>query len=260
MKKYSFFLVLVALVFTSCKEESVEITEVDVYERIPDDLHKVMEAHGGLGKWNSMKALTYDFKRGDRNELHKIDLETRKVRLEGGEWEIGFDGKEVWVSPDKETYGGNSARFYHNLIFYFYAMPFVLADPGINYTTLEPAEIQGKMYNRVSVSYGEGVGDAPDDEYIICFDPETYKMEWLLYTVTYFSGEPGKKYNALHYNTWMEVNGLLLPETMIGYKTSGDTITEKRYESLFENISLVESPFDQSIFEMPEDAEIDSLK
>ena len=85
-------------------------------------------------------------------------------------------------------------------------------------------------------------------------------MEWLLYTVTYYSKEPGKKYNALHYNNWKEFNGLKLPTAMVGYKTSGDTITEKRYESLFENIEISENAFEQSIFDMPANAEIDSLK
>ena len=256
------FIVLAALLFGSCNEKVDEMVKVDVdmYEGIPDDLKNVFEAHGGLEQWNKMSALTYRLVRGERNEVHKIDLDNRKVRLEGGEWVIGFDGEEVWVSPDKVTYGGNSARFYHNLIFYFYAMPFVLADPGIIYETLEPAEIQGKMLNRVSIKYGDGVGDAPDDEYIICFDPETNKMEWLLYTVTYFANEPTKKYNALHYDKWNDVSGILLPSHMIGYKTSGDRITEKRYENVFEDISVAEEAFDQSIFEMPEVAEIDSLQ
>lgn len=262
MKSLALILLFFTLLLGACTEQTTDmkVEKVDVYESVPNDLRNVLEAHGSLEKWAEMKALTYRLKRGEKNELHKIDLENRKVRLEGGEWVIGFDGKEVWVSPDKATYGGNSARFYHNLIFYFYAMPFVLGDPGINYKTLEPREIQGKTYNRISITYGDGVGDAPDDEYIICYDPESNKMEWLMYTVTYFSKKPGKKYNALHYNKWQDVNGLLLPETMVGYRTSGDTITEKRYESLYEEVSVVAEPFDQSIFEMPQNSEIDSLK
>ncbi|WP_235299651.1 DUF6503 family protein [Portibacter marinus] len=246
------------LIFSCTTSEKTQYS--DVYENMPDEMEAVLEAHGGLKQWQKMKAMTYEFNRGDKKELHKIDLSNRKVRLEGGNWVIGYDGEEVWVSPDKQAYGGNSARFYHNLIFYFYAMPFVLADPGINYDVMEPAEIKGKTLNRISISYNNDVGDAPDDEYILCYDPDTKKMEWLMYTVTYFSKEKRDQYNALHYSQWKEISGLLLPEKMSGYRTSGDTITEKRYENLFQNVELMQESFDQSIFEMPAEAEIDSLK
>lgn len=260
---YLSLLLVTVLFLYSCNDSTVkEATseKVDYYKNIPAELKPVFEAHGGLEKWNEMQALTYSFLRGEKDEVQKMDLRNRKARIEGKGYTIGFDGEEVWVAPNKAAYSGSSARFYHNLMFYFYAMPFVLADPGINYEVLPQGEILGKMYNKISITYGSGVGDAPDDEYIICFDPETNKMEWLLYTVTYFSKEKGKKYNALHYNKWQEVNGLLLPETNAGYRTSNDSITEKRYESLFKNVSISTEAFDQSIFEMPSEAEIDSLK
>ena len=249
------------ILFFACNDVKEKVSEkVDYYKDIPAELKPVFDAHGGLEKWNEMQALTYTFNRGDKVEVQKMDLRNRKARIEGKDYTIGFDGEEVWVAPNKDAYSGSSARFYHNLMFYFYAMPFVLADPGINYEVMPQAEILGKMFNKVKITYGTGVGDAPDDEYIICFDPETNKMEWLLYTVTYFSKEKGKKYNALNYNKWQDVNGLLLPETNAGYRTSNDSITEKRYESLFNNVSISVEAFDQAIFEMPSEAEIDSLK
>lgn len=247
--------------FYSCtnSDSAIDMQEVDVYKDIPKNLQKVFEAHGGLEKWNEMNSLTYRYRRGERREVHQVDLKSRKVRLEGGDWVIGFDGKEVWVSPSKASYGGNSARFYHNLIFYFFSMPFVLSDPGIKYETLDPTTIKGKKFDRIRITFNDGVGDAPKDEYIICFDPTTYEMEWLYYTVTYFSNEVGSSYNALHYDKWEEVNGLKLPTLMIGYKTSGDSVTEKRYESYFENIEISSALYNPLIFEIPEAAEIDSL-
>ncbi len=252
-------LALIVLSNIACEEQKATVTK-DYYSTVPDELKPVFEKHGGLDKWNEMSALTYTLNRGEKNEVHKVDLKNRKVNIQGKGFTLGFDGEQVWVSPNKSAFGGSSARFYHNLIFYFYAMPFVLADPGINYEVMEPAEILGKMYNKVRISYKNGVGDAPDDEYIICYDPETHQMEWLLYTVTYFSKEKSKKYNALHYDNWKDINGLLLPSTMVGYRTSNDSITEKRYESLYEDITLSSEAFDQQMFEMPEVAEIDSLQ
>jgi hypothetical protein len=109
------------------------------------------------------------------------------------------------------------------------------------------------------ITYENGTGDAPDDEYIICYNPEDYRMEWLFYTVTYFSGKESNSYNAIHYNEWQSLGDLLLPMKMTGYKTSGDSITEKRYERMFYDISLEENALSYTIFEMPENAEIDSL-
>ncbi len=264
MKMKYLILILTFLgILTSCQEGEKEkgpTFEVNTDLEIPSEMQAVLDAHGGLSLWKLMRSMTYELDRGESREKHQVDLLNRKVRLEEDTWLIGYDGEEVWVSPSKQAYGGNSARFYHNLLFYFYAMPFVCADPGINYQVLEQTEIQGETYGRIRVSYDNGVGDAPDDEYIICYDPKTKRMEWLLYTVTYFSKEKGKKYNALHYRDWKESHGLLLPETMIGYRTSGDSITEKRYERTFENLILSPTPFDQTIFEMPQEAEIDSLQ
>ena len=105
-----------------------------------------------------------------------------------------------------------------------------------------------------------GVGDAPEDEYIICYDPETKRMEWLLYTVTYYSKASSDNFRALHYDDWSDVNGLLLPNRMVSHKISNDTILEATRERLFEKAMVSEKAFNQHIFEMPKEAEVDSLK
>lgn len=228
-------------------------------ESLPEEMRKVLEAHGGIKNWEEKKTLTFKVKNKEEEEEHKIDLKSRKVRIDSKSYSIGFDGKEVWVTPDKEAFSGSSPRFYHNLLFYFYAMPFVLSDPGIHYTHMDPINIIGKQYHRLKISYENGTGDAPDDEYIICYNPEDYLMEWLFYTVTYFSGKESESYNAIHYNDWQNVGDLLLPKSMTGYKTSGDSITDKRYERTFYDVSIEKDKLSNKIFEIPENAEIDSL-
>jgi len=37
-------------------------------------------------------------------------------------------------------------------------------------------------------------------------------MEWLAYTVTFASKMPSDKYNIIRYNSWENVNGLILPK------------------------------------------------
>ena len=266
MVKYFTIIVLGGLFFaSSCKQaetakQGTSKDENSVKVTYPQLFQDVLDAHGGIDAWNGMGTLQYDMVKEEGNETQLIDLRNRKVNLHTDKWELGFDGKEVWVKPDMETFGRNSARFYHNLMFYFYAMPYVLADPGVNYEVLEEMEIGGEKLLPISTSFNSGVGDAPEDEYILLVDPETKRLEILLYTVTYFSKAKGKKYNALVYDEYTTVDGLLFPTVLKGYKYEDGVLGDERYTRNFENISVSKDQPDQSLFEMPEGAVIDSLK
>lgn len=222
--------------------------------QVPDhhsaSLTQIFEAHGGYEQWSKMKSLSYT--KGEESTI--TNLQNRKIRLESPQQTIGFDGENVWVTPD--TVDASRARFYHNLYFYFYAMPFVVGDPGAYYEDVEPRELNGKMYNGIKVSYAENIGDAPDDNYILWIDPETNKMEWLMYTVTYRSGEPSDKYSLINYNQWEETNGLVLPKSLVWYTYNDGQIGEQRSEAVFENVNISEEVPSEELFEMPDNAQI----
>ncbi|MEL6987606.1 MAG: hypothetical protein AAGK97_07215, partial [Bacteroidota bacterium] len=234
MKKITYLLSILLLIAcnTAPKHPIENKEEVQAIKKLPKTLQEGIEAHGGLKNWQSMKQMKYQFPKGDGFEEQIIDLQNRKVLINYDTYKVGFDGDDVWVSPNKDAFGKRSARFYHNLIFYFYAMPFVLADDGIVYTDMGKKTIQGNEYDGIKISYNDGVGDAPDDYYIALFNDENI-MEWLMYTVTYYSKEKSEKYNILNYSDWEEVNGLLLPKTMKGYKYENDELGELRYERTF---------------------------
>lgn len=244
------------LVFLSCSPQK-PAEEEKTYEAPSHHsatLTKVFDAHGGYEQWQSMNALSYN--RGEESTI--TNLQNRKIRLESPEQTIGFDGKDVWVTPD--TLNTERARFFHNLYFYFYAMPFVVGDPGANYEDLEPKELDGKTYNGIKISYGDGVGDSPDDNYIIWLDPETNRMEWLMYTVTFRSGEANDNYRLIKYGTWEEFNGLSLPTSIQWFQFQEDTVGSPRGEAtLFENIKISTEIPDESLFAIPEGAAIAPL-
>lgn len=233
-------------------------------EGLPETVKKAMQAHGGYDTWKAYSTLIYTIDTNTitnfSNEKHHIDLDNRKVLIRHDSFKIGYDGEQVWVEPDKEAFGERSPRFYHNLFFYFFSFPFVMADDGI---VLEPQgtkSLKGKEYNALKVSYEEGVGDTPEDYYIAYFDPETNQLEWLLYTITYFSGEAHEDYNALHYSDWQKVDELLVPKKIVGYKYVDDSVTNtERYRAIFSNIKFRKKDLEDHIFEMPETAETDSL-
>ncbi len=222
-----------------------------------DALERGIAAQGGLDLWRSYASLSFDIPRQQDTVHHVVDLWSRKTLQTTRNYQLGFDGEDVWVAPNLEAYSGN-ARFANGLDFYFFAIPFVLADPGANSEELGLMRIDDKEYEAVKISYDAGVGDSPTDYYIVHFDPETYRLTHLLYTATYFSGEPTENYNARVYGDWQEVDGLSLPGKISSYHWDGETrrLGEKRGETLFTQIELHKSPLDTGIFQKPEEAEV----
>ena len=96
----------------------------------PSEITSVFKAHGGMNVWNKMNNLCFEMEGKSGKEVHTISLKDRQSKIETDDWSIGYDGTDVWLLENEEdTYEGN-AHFYHNLMFYFYAMPFVLGDEG----------------------------------------------------------------------------------------------------------------------------------
>ena len=250
-------LTLLLFVFTilfSCNspqppgEPAVDLT------KYPEDLQKVFAHHGGLDAWNKMKAMSYEIVREGGNEKQIIDLKDRRERIEASSYKTGYDGKEFWLEADT-SYKGNPV-FYHNLMFYFYAMPFVLADDGIIYSEADTLFFEEKKYPGIKISYDAGVGVSPEDEYFIHYDPDTYEMAWLGYTVTYFSGEKSQDIHWIRYNDWKKFNGLLLPNSLSWYKYENGLPTELRSVREFAGVTVSEEAFTDEVFAKPEGAEV----
>jgi len=247
--------ILCALIVIGCnhgKRETSREASAETFSSsdYPPSIDSVFLAHGGYDHWRQMRELQFSLEKG---EHQTIDLRSRRLRIDGNERTIGFDGHNVWVLPDSLTEG---ARFYHNLFFYFYAMPFVLGDPGIHYQDIGERQLFGNTVHGIKISYGSGVGDSPKDNYILYYDPDTHKMEALMYTVTFRTQESSDNFRLIKYDQWQDVNGLLLPEKLQWYQYENDSVGEMRSEMLFSNVSLSDTLTDEELFTMPAGAGI----
>lgn len=256
MKKTLFVLVLVSLI--SCKQTSDKTDEVDQIEETPqvsktypENISKVFMAHGGIDNWELMNGLTFEMENPEGKEVTTTALKNRKSLIETEKFKIGFDGENVWLKQDSLVYKGNP-KFYYNLMFYFYAMPFVLADDGIIYENVDALEFEGVSYPGIKIAYESGVGESPEDEYILYYNPKTFKMEWLGYTVTYFSKEKSKEFHFINYSEWQDLNGFNLPKTLTWYKSENNKPTEKRNERVFTNIKLSKEKLNDVVFKVPD--------
>ena len=73
-------------------------------------------------------------------------------------------------------------------------------------------------YPGYKISFKPGKGTSPDDNYFVYYHPETYQMEWLGYTVTFFDKKVSNTVTIIKYNQWEDVSGLLLPKEITWYK------------------------------------------
>lgn len=262
MKKTIVFLLALGVLF-SCKETPKEEKEVIVEEKVeevvpdrsgdfPKDIAAVFEAHGGIQAFDKQNTLIFELSKPEGNEKHTTDLKTRHARIETNKFALGFDGNEAWIEQDSTYFKGNP-RFYHNLMFYFYAMPFVLGDDGISYEKVEDLKVEDKTYPGYKISYGDGVGDSPKDNYFIYYDAASHQMKYLGYTVTFFSKESSEKVSLIEYSDWTDVNGLLLPKTLKWRAYDDGVVGDVKSERAFVNAIASEEKLDTSLFSKPKE-------
>lgn len=263
--KFKILTLIALLIMSSCKDDNKKVEEAVDYSKenldvtttvYPDNISKVFDAHGGLDNWKQMQTLKFTMPKDTGDEVTSTDLYNRSSLIEMPKHTIGFDGSELWLQKkDTTSYKGNP-RFYYNLMFYFYAMPFVLADDGIIYTDVEPLQFEGQEYLGIKIGYEAGVGESPDDEYIIYFNKETNQMEWLAYTVTYFSKEKSKKFSYIKYSDWLTIKGMKLPKTLDWYVVEDGKPVKQRNSREFTDIVLSKEQMDQTVFKKPDSAEM----
>ncbi|WP_343329511.1 DUF6503 family protein [Polaribacter staleyi] len=223
MKKI--LLVLLVIIAVSCKNEAKKEVKKETIvavkkEVFPTELGKVFEAHGGIDKWRKVKTLSFS----KEDEVHTSYMNSRKILVNSPKYSLGFDGKEIWSLEEEKGSLKRDPSFYYNLYFYFYAMPFVLADDGIIYEKVADFVFEGINYPGYKISYKANVGTSPDDNYIVYYNAKTYQMEWLAYTVTFRTKAPVDNYKLIRYNTWENVNGFVLPKQITWYAKDKDDV------------------------------------
>lgn len=232
-------------------------------------LDRSLEAHGGLQKWRSFAGVEYDlngrFGKEPQKDHQLFDLRTRSGLITSEKYTLGSNGGEVWIKPGLDALGGTPPRFYMWTPFYFFGMPFVLADAGAKQESLGTKKFQGQEYEVVKITFAKGTGDTPDDYYVAYIDSATARLKMVYYVVTYPAMRKDRPVSELEphaivFEEWQTVEGLVVPKAAPFYKWTGSEIEGEPLGRLeFSNVHFLKEPPDAAKFEKPADAVVAPL-
>lgn len=250
----------------SCKDKTTEPkieTEPYTEEELdlttsayPKNITAIFDAHGGIDTWNEMETLEFSVEKPGGYEITTTDLKDRYALIEMPKNLLGFDGEVLWMKNKDNAKFDGDPKAYYNTMFYFYAMPFVLADDGIKYADSEPLSFKGKNYPGIQISFENGVGASSNDEYVVYYDSNSNKMTWLAYAATIDSNAMRKEWHFINYTNWQEVEGLFLPETMVWYNVENNQPTTVNHEVKFVSPMLTTVKMDIRVYGRPEGGEL----
>ena len=133
----------------------------------------------------------------------RLDLESGPVAI--------WDGADVWVAPAGADFP--QARFHALTWPYFLLAPIKLRDPGARVAPLGERELRGSSFETAKLSFDAGVGDTPDDWYVLYRSPESGRLAAMAYIVTFGTSqeEAEKEPHAVTYDEYTDVEGVPIP-------------------------------------------------
>lgn len=208
--------------------EQVEERVDDAQERLRateagQRIEQAIEAHGGLARWYGNGPLAFRFNYrplddGTPRDTYEVasywSAQTRHRLAQDTTIQYGWDGQQAWAYPT-DTLVPYNVRFWSLTPYYFVGIPFVLADEGINLTMMEPDTLAGSTYDLVKVTYEDGVGDAPDDYYVIYVGRDDKRVGAIRYIVSYPGYFPDGGHapeKLMTYEGEQTVDGVILPK------------------------------------------------
>jgi len=178
-----------------------------------DFAQRIETAHG-LAAWQAHKAVRAHIKieMGGQSVLQGTMLfdtpvGKSRIKLDDGTVMV-FDGQDAWVSPSDSPLEG--ARFHLLTWSYFLAAPMKLRDPGSHLVPLDPMPQAGRELPAAKLTFDAGVGDSPDDWYILYRDPDTQHLVAMAYIVTYGKDkeEAEKEPHAITFDDFETIDGV----------------------------------------------------
>ncbi len=267
-------LIFSILLLISCKEEQKK-------ENNNDEVI-MSEPDGGIGKgavspavafaqgiesahnktaWNANKAVSFDIALtfGGQERLNaKVTSLTNssKIRVDkNNNTQLIYDGENVYLCPENTESKG--ARFDMFTWQYFFSIPFKLTDPGTNWENLESVEMDNNTFDVGKLSFGQNIGDAPDDWYVVYQERETGLLHAAGYIVTFGADQEKAEQNphAIVYSEYKVVDGIPIATKWSFHNWNlKDGFGEQIGEATISNLTFFNA--EDKLFEQPKDSKI----
>ena len=235
----------------------------------PAQLEKAFDAHGGVAKWRSHGSVEFDLAwtmgGSVQKDHHLFDLRRRDGLITSDKYTLGANAGQVWIKPAIDALGGTPPRFYIWTPFYFFAMPFVFADPGAVLEPIGKKTFQDREFDAVRITFKPGTGDTPDDYYVLYVDPATGQLRLVSYIVTYAPLRKGKPMDQLEphvlvFDEWQESGGLRVPKRGTLYDWVNENIRGEPLGVMeFSNVKFAEKTPEPANFAKRADAVVAPL-
>ncbi|MEM8931563.1 MAG: hypothetical protein AAGE94_10325 [Acidobacteriota bacterium] len=134
-----------------------------------------------------------------------------------------FDGDTAWTSPADAAFQGT--RFHVLTWPYFLAAPMKLDDPGTHVETLGDRPFaEGRALPAAKLTFDAGVGDSPEDWYVLYRDPATDHLVGMAYIVTFGTAveKAEEEPHAIVYSDPVEVDGVTLFQRWVFHDWSAE--------------------------------------
>lgn len=238
--------------------------ELALSETSREIIAAMISAHGGMEKWRSAPTVSFEDHflpaGAQKPTVSEVTVEQgpRRAYLDFPEpnARIAWDGKQVWSENWQAPF---PPRFLALLNYYFLNLPWLAMDPGVILGEPGKAKLwdDPTEYITVKMTFDAGVGDTPDDYYVLYIDPKSHRLKACEYIVTYAAIlPPGVKATSPHilvYEEFATVDGLMVPTRY--------SIYEKNH-SLYATCEIrnwsFKKPFDATRMTMPPGAVIDA--
>jgi len=228
-------------------------------------VRQMIDAHGGMDAWAAVPtvAFTEEFRQGEATSGFSgrviVEQGPRRARLDyGGAMQAYWDGEKAW---SVNWMAPMPPRFLALLNYYFVNLPWLTQDDGVNLGEPGSATLwdDPTEYVTVKMTFDAGVGDTPDDYYVLYIHPETDRLRANEYIVTYRGilpeGATATDPHILVYDDYTEVAGLLVPAHYTIYETD---------RTIYGSCAITDWSFseawDESWMEMPEGAVVDTTE
>ena len=169
----------------------------------------------------------------NQHEVHVMPGTEGVVRqcIMNGQPKITHNGAMV---SDPEAIGGT--EFLRTVNFFWFSMMYKLDDPGTSHKYMGQEEVNGILYDKVSLTYDPvAVGKEVNDEYILYFNPKTHLIDQFMFSVPAMGVNDPILKMELDYT---KINNTYIATTRRAYAPGGDGGFTQMGEYTSENIKF----------------------